>query len=101
MVMGNLDSRQNPDFHKGISGERGSCDNSIMQMSDAFSYNGIGAATPGRNQSTVDIYVDGAPKEKLFEQRGNADYYKMDPLAPDFIGCANKNRGLSIPGSGQ
>jgi len=63
-------------------------------MSDAFTYNGFGAATPGRNQSTLDLYQDGAPKESLFEQRGSADYYKMDPMAPEFIGCAKQNSGL-------
>ena len=46
-----------------------------MQMSDAFTYNGFGAATPGRNHSTFDLYQEGAPKETWFEQRGNAEYY--------------------------
>ena len=61
-------------------------------MSDAFTYNGLGAATPNRNQSSSDMYNDGN-KEKLFKQRGSTEYYMMDPTNPEFIG-ANGNTGL-------
>ena len=60
--MGNNASRQNPEFYRGKTGDLGSCNNSILHMSDAFTYNGIGATTPGQNHSKN----DGTPKETFF-----------------------------------
>lgn len=46
-------------------------------MSDAFTYNGLGAGTPKKNDRSLD--KDGN-NEALFKQRASADYYKMDHL---------------------
>lgn len=104
--MGNNDSRQaNHEFHKGNSG---SCNNSVMMMSDAFTYNGFGGVTPGRNDnSQLSMYPDG-PKDALFEQREGVGYYKtnaekIDSMMPEFIGMSNKNSAMqsynSVKGS--
>jgi len=42
----------------------------------------------------MEKYSDHGNQETLFKQRGSADYYKMDYLAPEFIGMSNGNTGL-------
>lgn len=60
LLMDNHDSRQKVEFHKGKSGDQSSFNNSVMNQSDAFTYNGFGAATPGRNEkSSASIYNEG------------------------------------------
>ena len=64
LIMGENASRQNPEFYGGKTGDYGSGNKSILQMSDAFTYNGngFGAASPGLNRSKN----GGTPKGKIF-----------------------------------